>query len=165
MPEQTMGEEKLTPRENLQIALWSLPFTVGGFWLLHYLDGVDKVGWIWWPALLATTFSTGLTAAGFVSLVGHWLGSVTKRTGGLLGLAVAPITKRIGELLGLAVVPVIERIGRVLGMAIVYLAIAAFYVWLAVELFGILGNLNRGTILAFFAGGIAVYVMLRHRNE
>ena len=38
-------EDELTPKKELRIFLISLAFTAGGFWLLPYLDDVEKSGW------------------------------------------------------------------------------------------------------------------------
>jgi len=127
-------EDELSPKEEFRIFLISLPFTAGGFWLLPYLNGVEKSGWVWWPALIGMVFSVaasvifGISCAG--RLVHKWFGL---------------------------------SFGEIISKFIVAIIIAVIYVWLGYISFDAFDQVSKSEVIAFLAGGAVVYFIATRR--
>lgn len=136
--------EPLTIRESALLTLIGVPLTVGLAYFLGYLEGVDKFGWVWWPALLSFLFSALAAISGVVSLVGYFIRPTVKRLGGALKRPVEQMFEWAGKLIAFAV-------------------ITSVVVWMGIEFFDALDRFSRIDIIAFVFGGLIVYLVL-NRN-
>jgi formate hydrogenlyase subunit 3/multisubunit Na+/H+ antiporter MnhD subunit len=137
--------DELTPREHLMGFLYSLPFTIGFFWLLPYLEGADKVGWIWWVSLIGTVFATATTV---VCSIGYTVHLIRKYFG--------PKLDRIGD----NVAKIWENVAKFIAAIVVCL----FYGWIALMVTDEISGISQREIVAFFAGGLVVYLLLESRR-
>ena len=138
-------DDKLTPRENLMGFLYGLPFTLGGFWLLTYIESAEKVGWIWWVSLLGTMFATATTVVCSIGYTAH-----------LIRKFFGPMLDRIGDYGA--------KIGDIVGKIIATILICLFYGWIALLVIDEISGVSQREIMAFFAGGVVVYLLLESRR-
>ena len=126
--------EPTTLREMMLILVISLPLAVGLFFLLDHLDGVDKSGWVWWPALLGFLFSVAAVFSCLVSLAGNYF-SPYRRVAG-------------------------EWTGTIVG----YCIAATIILWIVIPFFDALSEVSRREVGAFIAGGLLVYCLCKQRK-
>ena len=142
MSEETEEDNKLTLKDSVFMTLIGVPATIGFAYLMGYVEGYEKSGWVWWPTLLGFVFSIGAAFAGTITLIGH-----------TLRLAV-------GEFADGPLEKFFAGFGKFIGYAIV----AAFYLWLAYNVFEASNNISKNEIIAFLVGGFVVYLAL-NRNR
>ena len=135
------GREPLTLREAARLTFISAPLTVGFAYLLELIEGYDKVGWVWWPALLGFVFSVGVTVAGLASLLRSFIGLTIKRMGGT-----------------------VEGLSDWVGKLVAYIIVVALVIWVATVFIDALDKISRRELAAFVIGGLVVYIALSRRK-
>jgi hypothetical protein len=143
MTEET-EEDKFTLKESVVMTLIGVPATIALAYLMGYVEGYEKSGWIWWPTLLGFLFSVFAALAGSITLIGH----IMRLAVGERQLAEGPLEKFF------------SGFGKFIGYAIV----GAFYLWIIYGLFEASDNISKNEIIAFLVGGLVVYVAL-NRNR
>lgn len=139
-----MAEEyELTPKEEIRALMFSLPFTMGGFWLLPYLEGVEKSGWVWWPALIGTLMAGAVSVVFGVRCAGRCIG---RQFFNLFGLS-------FGEALG--------KSGEASSKFIAVIITAIFYALVGYIVFNAIDEVSKGEVAAFMIGGAVVYFVAR----
>lgn len=133
-----VGEDELTPKEEIRALMFSLPFTMGGLWLLPYLEGVDKSGWVWWPALIGTLCAVAVSAVFGVRCAGRC------------------IARQIFKLFGLSFVDALAKF-------IAFIVAVTIYTWVGYIIFDAIDEVSKSEFAAFMIGGAVVYFVARRR--
>jgi hypothetical protein len=137
----TEDDDKLTLKENVLMVLIGVPMTICLAYFMEYLEGYDKSGWVWWPALLVFLITGASALVGLITTVGHMLRLVTSRA--------------VGHIEG-----PLEVCFAWLGKLTSYVIVAALVLWLGHVLFDALGDFTRDEVVTFLIGGLVVYLLL-----
>ncbi len=123
MTEESEVDDKLTLKESVVMTLICVPATIGLAYLMGYLEGYEKSGWVWWPTLLGVVFSAGFTLVGSFSMIGHMV-HLALGEGGSSGGHLEVFFSGLGKLIGYGIV-------------------AAFYLWIIYGLFEASDNISK----------------------
>ncbi|MBT5274966.1 MAG: hypothetical protein HOI80_00330 [Alphaproteobacteria bacterium] len=145
MTEETEEDDKLTLKQSVVMTLIGVPTTIGFVYLMEYVEGYEKSGWVWWPTLLGFVFSAGSAFTGLLNTVGHMLRLATARVGEHIEGPLEVFFAWLGKLIG-------------------YVIVAALVLWVGHSLFDAVDDFTRNEVVAFLIGGLVVYLFL-NRNQ